>query len=320
MKISVVICTYRRPSLLAEALKSAVDQEFAVGEYEVIVVDNNSKDETPKIVGQIQDATNVPVRYEVETKKGLSHARNCGIRQSRGGIIAFLDDDAVADRRWITEILHVYDKYPRAWAVGGKIEPIWHGKRPDWLIDHYLRWLSLLDLGPDLRPVNWNNRIDRIIGANCSFQKKAFEQLGPFRTELGRIGESLVGDEDTELQERIHSAGYDVYYSPRAIVKHHVPEDRISKSYFRKRSAGAGETIALRSYRLKGLCGLARYTLWNFIMQFKETAMFLYYFITGNAKKKFEYDLYYFFLFGFYKRSILLVGSRMFGWLNRMSR
>ncbi|NJL38860.1 MAG: glycosyltransferase family 2 protein [Leptolyngbyaceae cyanobacterium SM1_4_3] len=242
IRVSCIICTYRRPELLAGALKSVIQQNLPVHEFEIIVVDNNSGDETPTVVERLTRLSAAPVRYVFEPKQGLSYARNAGVAQASSEIVAFLDDDAEADLGWLAALLEIYDTVSDALAVGGKILPIWEVERPAWIGDDRLRSLSLIDWGDESRPLKWP---ERIIGANCSFRKQTFRDVGLFATDLGRRGEEMLGNEDTEIQERIHELNKLVFYHPEAIVYHRVPPERLTKEYFCGRSFGNSRSRAL---------------------------------------------------------------------------
>jgi len=253
-RISAVICTYRRPDTLPEAIESLQTQSLPRDYYEIIVVDNNSQDATSETVRQYVQDDRPIVRYVLETRQGLSYSRNTGVKLASADIIAFLDDDAVAHPDWLATLLEVYDSSPAAWAVGGKILPIWDGERPDWVRNSMLRSLSIVDWGDETRTLNWP---ERMIGTNCSFRKQVFSEVGLFATNLGRRGTLLLGHEDTEIQERIHVLGKLVFYTPRAIVYHHILRERLTKRYFYCRYYGAGRSQAIVAH-LRGGDGAVR--------------------------------------------------------------
>lgn len=241
--ITVVVCTYRRMDVLSGVLETLAKQSLDEASYQVIVVDNNSRDDTPKIVRCFaQQHPSLNLKYVLELQQGLSRARNTGINVAEGQIVAFIDDDAEADPEWLTSLLQVYAEYPDAWAVGGKVVSIWDGERPEWLDDSLLRGLSLVDWGDQLRLLEWP---ERIIGTNFSFRKTVFSEIDFFRTDLGRKGNSLLGNEDTEIQERIHQAGKQIVYAPNALVHHHVALKRLTKKYFYHRRFGTGRSNAI---------------------------------------------------------------------------
>ena len=241
-RISAVVCTYRRADTLRAAIESLMSQSLPKSLYEIIVVDNDAKGSASPLVQALAGSSSPALSYVIEPNQGLSHARNRAVREAAGDIVAFLDDDAVASPDWLAVILSAYDADPTVGAVGGKVLPIWDRERPPWLTNGRLRSLSLLDLGEAGRALQWP---ERIIGANCSFQKGLFEEVGLFATDLGRRGNLLLGNEDTEIQMRIHSLGRKIVYAPEAAVAHHVPGDRLNKRYFYRRAYGSGMSEAI---------------------------------------------------------------------------
>lgn len=248
-RISVVICTYRRLDTLPAAINSVQTQSLPPDRYETIVVDNNSQNGTAETVRQYVQDDRPIVRYVLETRQGLSYSRNTGVKLASAAIIAFLDDDAVAHSDWLAALLEVYDSSPEAWAVGGKVLPIWDAERPGWVKDSMLRGLSIVAWGDETRPLKWP---ERIIGTNCSFRKQVFSEVGLFATNLGRRATLLLGNEDTEIQERIHGLGKMVFYTPQAIVYHHIPRERLTKRYFYRRAYGTGRSQAILAPRQGG--------------------------------------------------------------------
>ncbi len=273
VRISAIVCTYGHPQLLEEAVRSLQAQSFAGREgYEIIVVDNKPADGTATMIHDMASEGPVPLRYLQEAREGLSQARNTGIREAKGEIVAFLDDDAKADPNWLASLLEVYDSNPNVWAVGGKVLPIWDAPRPSWLADTMLRSLSIVDWGDELRTLRWP---ERLIGTNCSFARQAFSQVGLFSTELGRKGNLLMGHEDTELQRRILSSGKLVVYTPAAVVHHHVPAERMTRRYFCRRARGTGRSEAVLTATRHGRTGLAVASLRMGLVSFPEQVLAL---------------------------------------------
>jgi glycosyltransferase involved in cell wall biosynthesis len=187
MDITVVICTYNRSSSLATTLTSVaatVIPESA--EWEVLVVDNNSTDETREVSGDFCRRYPRRFRYLFEPQQGLSHARNAGIREARGEIIAFTDDDVVVEATWLQNLtaeLHNGD-----WAgAGGRILPERQFTLPKWLSARTLcegGALPIFDAGETECRLN-----QAPYGANMAYRKSMFKRYGLFRTELGRQGD-----------------------------------------------------------------------------------------------------------------------------------
>jgi glycosyltransferase involved in cell wall biosynthesis len=268
IKITCVICTYKRPEMLGAAIESMFHQTIPPDEFEVIVVDNNSGDGTETVVKKYQDRAEFPLPYIREAKRGLSYSRNAGVQIARGKFVAFLDDDAEADPRWLSAFLNVFESAPEICVVGGKIIPKWDAIRPKWLTDDLLNNYSMLDLGESRKMLTWP---EHVLGTSC-FRKSVFDEVGKFEPQLGRIGDMLVGNEDTEIQKRIFRAGKKVAYTPEAVVWHHIPADRLNKKYIYTRAYGTGRSRAVLAGSqkkagiiiwqfLRGLAGLIYYTV-----------------------------------------------------------
>ena len=147
--ISVVVCTYNRAALLREALRSLFAQKAENISYEIIVIDNNSSDDTPATVESLKSESPVPLRYFRESRQGNAYARNAGVEQSEASIIAFLDDDCTADENWLTTIKCAFDRDPELDFVGGRVLPVWESDPPSWLNTSHWAPLALLDYGTE---------------------------------------------------------------------------------------------------------------------------------------------------------------------------
>ncbi|HVG21181.1 MAG TPA: glycosyltransferase family A protein, partial [Blastocatellia bacterium] len=119
--VSVVITTYNRCDLLSGALESVLGQKAGDVRFEVIVVDNNSKDGTRQVVESLMGSSNPGLKYIFEGRQGISHGRNAGIRNATAPIIAFTDDDVRVGLDWVSAIKRAFDEHPEADFVGGKI-------------------------------------------------------------------------------------------------------------------------------------------------------------------------------------------------------
>jgi len=248
MRATVAICTHNRAADLREALLSLLPQRFP-GEFEVIVVDNGSTDETAQAVAEFQRSAGFPVRYIFEERLGLSVARNRAIREARGEFVLFLDDDAVASSDWIGGIVSVFDMDPRIGCVGGKIEPAWEGGAPHWLPPENRTLYTILDYAErivEMRPPAIP------FGANVAFRMSVFDWTEPFREDLGRVGTNLLSSEESELIERIRARN-SVYYTPHASVVHKIPRSRISRRWLLRRIYWQGVSSAVSSRRKTGL-------------------------------------------------------------------
>ena len=234
MNITVLLCTYNRCEYLAKALDSVAAQLLPDSvSWEVLIVDNNSTDQTRAVAEQYCRKYSGRFRYVFEPDQGLSRARNAGIREARGEIIAFIDDDVIAEPTWLQNL--TYSLHDGRWAgAGGRITPPPDFKPPDWLTvggprDLLGALLPLFDLGDEAGEMKTPP-----YGANMAFLKNMFEKYGNFRVDLGRCGNALLMGEDTEFGERLMAGGERLRYEPSAVIEHPVPEERLSKKYFRK--------------------------------------------------------------------------------------
>jgi len=238
--LTVLVCTHNRAGLLAGALESLENQTLARDRFEVIVVDNASSDGTPGVVSACTGQGKFDLKYVREPELGLDVARNRGIRESRAGIIAFLDDDARARSDWAAAVLEGFARYD-APILGGRVDLIWEVPRPDWFSDVLLRYLIHCDYGPEVVEVSsppW------LYGTNVAFRKELFREIGLFRLDLDRKGETLMGGGDTEFFVRAHGRGRKLLYLPGLVVRHLVPAGRLTRKFFRERLFYSGFTRA----------------------------------------------------------------------------
>jgi len=194
----------------------------------------------------------IPDKVKIVTSYGfgLSNARNTGIKVASGDIIAFIDDDAWADKYWLERMIENYQD-SNVWGVGGKIVPVFDEKRPKWLPEE-LDWI----IGCTYKGLpKAKAEIRNPIGANMSFRKEAFEIAGLFRTEVGRYGKKLLGAEETEFSIRLKRMipNAKIIYDPSVIVYHRVPAQRTTLRYTLKRAyyEGYSKAILAKDYSLK---------------------------------------------------------------------
>lgn len=234
--ISVVVCTYNRADLLPGCLESLAEQTLDKSIYEVIVVNNNSTDNAQGIAEEF--AGKQPnFRVVVETKQGLSHARNRGYREAKGDYVAYIDDDARADVRWVELILDALESVkPEPVVVGGTILPWYEKKPPDWFMDDY-EIRSWGDAKHFLEPPRAENGFS---GSNMTFRKSILEEFGGFSADYGVVGNVLRLGEETELFSRIYKKHPLFWYDPAIQVEHLVPARNMSVSYRLKRTYAGG--------------------------------------------------------------------------------
>jgi glycosyltransferase involved in cell wall biosynthesis len=238
--VSVIIPTFNSAQLLAETLDSISVRSRLAQPWEVVVVDNNSTDNTRHLVADRAATFPVPLRYVFESAQGRSHALNAGIRATRAPALAFTDADVVVETSWlaaaVAPLLSGAADY-----TGGPVRPIWGAPRPAWLaMDRPDLWgtVAILDYGAD--PFIFEERRRVPLGANMAVHRTLIERIGLFDGRLGRSGTKLLGQEVPEFLGRARSAGARGLYVPDMAVNHHVHASRLNKQYFRRWWYGKG--------------------------------------------------------------------------------
>jgi len=243
MLISIVIATYNRSDKLKEVLESLLKQETRnLFDYEVILVDNNSKDATKQIVNDFQPRFKGRLKYFFEPVKGKTNAVNKGIHESAGAVIAFTDDDTVVDTQWLWNIVACFKDHPCD-GMGGRILPLYPDGAPQWVKDNkkiLAGPIVIYDYGEEVK--KYGKPMFEFLGANFAFKKEVFTECGLFRTDIGP-GLSTMG-EDTEFTHRVLEKGKNLYYNGKALVYHPVDPQRMTLRYIAKWD------IALGRYRV----------------------------------------------------------------------
>lgn len=239
---SIVICTHNRAAYLDKALAGIELLDFDPDRFEILVVDNGSTDDT-KVCAARHIGGRKAIRYVFEGQLGLSVARNTGWREAKGRYIAYLDDDAIPCSRWLKVAEEVFDAHgDEIGMLGGKVEPIWEAPRPDWLTDNLVGYLSMVDLGESPRFVDEDNGI---VGANMFIPRALLERFGGFAPATGRVGETLLSNEELVLKRNLAREGYRGFYHPEVCVRHHASAERLTRAWFRKRLYWQGRSNAI---------------------------------------------------------------------------
>lgn len=240
-EISVVISTYNRADSLLVAVSSVLMQPEAP-DYELIVVDNNSTDETAQRIQQLA-LRDERLKYVFEPRQGVSYGRNAGIGVAEAPIIAFTDDDVSVESNWVTEIRRAFDAKPDHGCIGGRVLPKWPSPPPSWLKERHWAPLALLDYGQEQTLDAANRRC--LITANMAVRREVFNQIGLFRPALQKTAASVCSMEDREFQERYWRANGRCWFHPGMIVYAAVQPERLTKSYHRRWRFRHGELHAI---------------------------------------------------------------------------
>jgi glycosyltransferase involved in cell wall biosynthesis len=247
--LSVIVPTYNRADVLSDILhdllRQQTNEEF---DYEVIVADNNSNDNTKSIVESFQGRFEGRLHYVFEPKQARAHALNAGLKMAQGEIICCVDDDCVLAENYLWNLHKVFNQVaPDVGMIGGKILPKWiGGETPAWLQSLFSQparyadgtfnrikigfegVLGIMDYGDEPFLINEARKIKSSIqffGANFAFRKKVLEQYGKF-SAVNRIGE------DTEMFERLINAGVKGVYAPTVCLQHKIPIEKGTPQFF----------------------------------------------------------------------------------------
>ena len=255
MKLSIVICSYNREKYILDAMNSVKNQIIDSSFFELVVINNNSTDNTDVICRAFEKTKgNLQYTYVIEEKAGLSNARNCGIEHSKGEIITFIDDDAIAEPDFAANIINHFSKNPEIDALGGKVLPIFpNNMEPKWL-SHYLNGLvTKVDFGDIVKP--YSNKYPA--GCNMSFRKIVFDELGGFNPNL------VWRNDDKYIFLKLKNAHKKTLYTPDVVVHHNIDEYRLEKEFLDKliNFIGSSERVRLKGQQIELIKKPLEYTL-----------------------------------------------------------
>ncbi len=279
-EISVAVCTYNRADVLPKCLESLANQTVDKELFEVLIIDNNSTDGTKEIATDFCKE-NLNFRYIFEEKQGLSQARNRAIDEAKGKYIAYIDDDAIADKEWIEKIISVIQNNKDIAAFGGKILPWYNIEKPKWFKDEF----GTHSWGDKHLQLNLQNYPFGLSGSNMIFNKDVLIKYGGFSAEYGMVGNKIAFGEESLLFNKMLKNNENVQYSPDLFVYHLVSEKSYSPKNVFKRSVQSGKTIAqIRKAELLSIDFIKKFCMLG--VSFFELAIFI---VPGFFSRAFIY-------------------------------
>lgn len=238
MLLSVIVPTRNRSTQLSGLIDSLLKQSSTAIEWEIVIVDNGSTDDTEIVVINKQRCAEVPIKYVLESEPGLHRGRHRGAIEARGKYLAYLDDDMLVSPTWIQGISLIESGVAN--AVVGKIVPKWEQTPPEWLLRFIgsgpsFGYLGLIDYG------NMPCPCQDLYGGNFFISKKLFFELGGVHPD-GMPPELLRyrGDGETGLWHKFSASGLSLWFDPEALVEHLIPTERMSGKYLCKRAFSQG--------------------------------------------------------------------------------
>jgi glucosyl-dolichyl phosphate glucuronosyltransferase len=242
--LTVAICTRNRARLLRQTLEQMTRLTMSPAvTWELLVVENNCSDETTEVLSGFRDR--LPIRVISEETLGLSNARNAAVASARGQYIVWTDDDVLVDEGWLAAYVSAFERYPQAAIFGGPISPWFEGVPPRWLAEVATDVGSAFALREAFREDPITDR-NTPFGANMAFRTDVMRST-PFDPALGRMGNTMLGCEETTVVEALLTRGHTGRWVPGARVRHYIPAGRQTITYLRRYYGGYAATQTLLS-------------------------------------------------------------------------
>lgn len=283
MYLSVVICSYNRGKYLPMVFDSLKVQDYALQSYEIILINNNSTDNTDEIVCNYQTQNPAfPLTYLVEYNQGISYARNRGVEAAKGDIIVFIDDDETVDPDFLSNINTFFSQFEDAGISAGPVIPVYETQKPKWLSHFTMRLITgAYDKGKSIKILGNKNYPGT--GHAC-FRKILFTKYGAFDTTLGRKGNSLMGAEDKDFFLRLMNGGEKCYYLPSAKIYHHIPAYKLTNDFFCKLTYSIGKSERIRTLN-QGKYAYYKRLIMECIKWGASFILWVWYFVTFRISK-----------------------------------
>ena len=245
IRLSVIIPTFNRERMLGNTIQSFVTQKYPQDQYEIIIADNNSSDNTKNVVEEWQKRSPVDIKYIFEPRQGVHFARNTAAKYAKGEILFFTDDDMVADEELLYQIVKVFQMGHKIGSATGKVLPIWETEPPAWILKYCNnQLLSLIDRPEDLIIADYDVGV---FSCHQAIPKNIFFESGGFNPE-NTAGE-WIGDGETGLNIKIKELGYKFAYTNKSVIHHIIPAQRLTQQYLNKRMANGGNSDCYTEYR-----------------------------------------------------------------------
>lgn len=257
--VSIIIPTFNRAEQLKKTLQSLLDLNLSKLDYEVLVIDNGSTDDTKFICSTFENSQQeFNFRYIFDAEPGLLTGRHRGAAESLGEILTFIDDDIIVSDTWLKTIIEVMDSHIDVELLTGPCLPMYQSYPPNWINDFweinetkkYLFPLSLLDFGSEPQNIDPNF----VWGLNFTIRKSCFLELGGFNPDsMPPDLLHFVGDGETGLTAKAFEKNKRAFYHPGVMVYHVVPQSRLTIDYFKKRYFFQGVANSFTKFRQSSL-------------------------------------------------------------------
>ncbi|WP_039895179.1 hormogonium polysaccharide biosynthesis glycosyltransferase HpsE [Lyngbya sp. PCC 8106] len=245
MNFSVVICTYNGEHRLPEVLERLCSQEQTENlAWEILVIDNNSTDQTQKVVQEYQSEfskKSPKIRYCFEPKQGIAFARRLAIQEAQSPLIGFLDDDNLPHLNWVYSAYLFAQSHPKAGAYGSQLEALYEANPPE-NFHRIACFLAIINRGREAFRYDLLERWLFPPGAGLVVRKQAWLDCVPEHPFFTGVSAKSLNNkgEDIEILSYLRKTGWEIWHNPQMIVDHHIPNSRLQKSYLLKLLRGIG--------------------------------------------------------------------------------
>lgn len=219
-KISIIVCTHNRAEMLPGLIHQLRAQDYPADSFEIIVVDNNSTDNTFQTLEQLAGEAGTPIQYVAENRVGITLVRNRGAEAARYPYLAYLDDDCNVNPDWLKHLVSGFDLHQNVVAVGGQIELQWRAPKPNWLGADLNQWFAANSyLGAESRLLSQR---ENIIEGNMALNKQAYLAAGGFLGMEQFGSQNMAAGEVLYLLQQLRRQGGEVAFIPQAVALHNV--------------------------------------------------------------------------------------------------
>lgn len=278
-KISVVTCTYNREKYLTQALESFKNQTINKADFELIIVDNNSTDNTSRISKNfVSENPSLHIKYCFESQKGLSFARNRGLAEAEAPIISYVDDDAILAPHYLEKMVIFFNEHPNAAGVGGKVIPKYeNGAEPVWMSKYLNGFVGKLDFGAI------NKRFDAKMkypaGCNMTYKKEILQQAEGFNNQL------TFRSDDKYIFYEVMKICEEIWYVSETFVHHIINDSRLHIDNFKKLYLKTGNEEKIRIKQEKGIAGVINKGIQYFIKVIASFVLYILFALNGQSIK-----------------------------------
>lgn len=249
IKISVVICTYNRAAYIQDAMESLYHQTIAKEQYEIIIVNNNSSDNTIAVCeAWIAAHKDAHYAFYNEGRQGASFARNTGAALANGHLLCFMDDDAIAESDYLERIIRFFEEHPDAGGLGGRIIPKYIPEEPNWMSYYVSSMVGNFDYSPTVSIFSANKYP---LESNMIIRKIDFDAINGFNVDLpGVVGTLRIGGEGKDFFFKLKALGRVIYYDPAIRIQHVVETSKLTKEYMYRVASGMGRGERVRTLKI----------------------------------------------------------------------